>query len=45
MVDSLKEIDRKLNKKNIPTFEVACSYLNIRNKFIQNYILLKFSKA
>ena len=45
MVDSLKEIDRKLNKKNVPTFEVACSYLNIRNKFIQNYILLKFNKA
>ncbi len=43
MIDSLKTIRSSLMKKNIPTYKVACSYLNIRNKFIQNYINLKFN--
>ncbi len=40
MIESLRAINRKLMRKNIPTYEIACSYLNIRNKFIQNYISL-----
>ena len=43
MIDSLKSIKNNLTKKNIPTYKVACSYLNIRNKFIQSYINLKFN--
>lgn len=43
MIDSLKNINSKLKKKHIPTYEVACSYLNIRNKFIQSYINSKFN--
>jgi len=43
MINSLRSINNKLNKKNIPTYTIACSYLNIRNKFVQNYINLKFN--
>lgn len=43
MIDSLKTINSKLNRKNVPTYEIACSYLNIRNKFVQSYINSKFN--
>ena len=43
MMDSLKSINSKLKRKNIPTYDIACSYLNIRNKFVQSYINSKFN--
>jgi len=43
MINCLKSINSKLKKKHIPTYEIACSYLNIRNKFIQSYINSKFN--
>ncbi len=43
MLNSLRNINRDLGKKNVPTYNVACTYLNIRNKFVQNYISLKFA--
>jgi len=43
MLNSLRNINRDLGKKNVPTYSVACTYLNIRNKFVQNYISLKFA--